>query len=72
MFSCEVFEAKFQSISDFNKHMRNKHKDLKKTKVYKHLYKCNDCNENVDLKKALIQHVKSHLIRNVQRQSLCS
>jgi len=73
MYSCEVCEAKFQSISGFNKHMRIKHKDLKKTKVIKrNLYTCNDCNETFDLKKVLIQHVKSHLMKNVQRQSLCS
>jgi len=61
MYSCEVCETKFQSISDINKHMRIKHKDLKKTKVIKrNLYTCNDCNDTFDLKKVLIQHVKSH------------
>jgi len=66
-------EAKFLSISGYNKHLRNKHKDIKKTKVVKrNLYTCNDCNENFYLKKTLIQHVKTHLMKNVQRHSLCS
>jgi hypothetical protein len=33
MFSCLIFEATCFSVSGFNKHLRNKHKEIKKLKL---------------------------------------
>lgn len=76
MFSCEVCQVEYMSVSGLNKHFRTKHKDVVKTKkpVKKNVHYCNDCDQSFNLKKKLTIHVQSHFQFNLQRNSniLCS
>jgi len=73
MFSCEVCQAEFMSISGLNKHLRKKHEGFKKHRLLKrNVYFCNDCDKSFNLKSMLIKHVKGHINTTEHLNISCS
>ncbi|VVC25958.1 Zinc finger C2H2-type [Cinara cedri] len=74
MFSCEVCQSKYVSISGLNKHFRNKHKDvtMERKATNKILYFCNSCDQSFNLKNKLKCHIKIHMKYNKHRRIICS